>query len=115
MPRNHGPASCRNRGPASPECAPDDAIFGRVPGRLAPHIYSEQELADLLAAARRLGPDSELRGTLFETLFGLIASAGLRISEALALRNADVDLRCGMLTIRLTKFAKSRQVMHQVL
>jgi integrase len=89
---------------------PDDAIFGRLPERLAPHIYSEQELADLLAAARRLSPVPDLRGTLFETLFGLIASTGLRISEALALRNADVDLRCGMLVIRRTKFAKSRQV-----
>ena len=89
---------------------PDDAIFGRLPERLAPHIYSEQEIVDLLAAARRLGPTPGLRGVVFETLFGLIACTGLRISEALALRNADVDLKCGMLTIRKTKFAKSRQV-----
>ena len=34
----------------------------------------------------------------------------MRISEALGLRNADVDLKRGMLTIRRTKFAKSRQV-----
>jgi integrase len=40
----------------------------------------------------------------------LIASTGLRISEALHLRNADVDLKWGMLTVRQTKFAKSRQV-----
>ena len=89
---------------------PDDAIFGRLPGRLAPHIYSEREIADLLAAARCLGLAPDLRGILFETLFGLIASTGLRISEALALRNADVDLRGGMLIIGRTKFAKSRQV-----
>jgi integrase len=93
---------------------PDDAIFGRLPERLAPHIYSEQEIVDLLAAARRLGPTPGLRGVVFETLFGLIACTGLRISEALALRNVDVDLKYGMLTIRRTKFAKSRQVpMHQ--
>jgi integrase len=89
---------------------PDDAIFGRLPERQAPHIYSEQEVVDLLAAARRLGPASSLRGIVFETLFGLIASTGLRISEALALRNADVDLKGGLLTIHQTKFAKSRQV-----
>lgn len=89
---------------------PDDAIFGRLPERLAPHIYSEQEIIDLLAAARRLGPTPGLRGVVFETLFGLIACTGLRISEALALRNADVDLKYGMLTIRQTKFGKSRQV-----
>ena len=89
---------------------PDDAIFGRLPGRQAPHIYSEQEIVDLLAAARQLGPTPGLRGIAYETLFGLIACTGLRISEALALRNGDVDLRHGMLTVEQTKFAKSRQV-----
>jgi integrase len=89
---------------------PDDAIFGRMSERLTPHIYSEQEIVDLLAAARRLGPAPGLRGAIFEALFGLIACTGLRISEALALRNTDVDLRHGMLTILQTKFAKSRQV-----
>ncbi len=89
---------------------PDHTIFGRIPERLAPHIYSEPEIVDLLAAARRLGPSSTLRGVVFETLFGLVASTGLRIGEALALRNEDVDLRRGMLLIRKAKFGKSRQV-----
>ncbi len=89
---------------------PDDTIFGRLPQRQAPHIYSEVEIIDLLAAARRLGPSSSLRGMIFETLFGLIASTGLRISEALALRIEDVDLTRGMLVIHQTKFNKSRQV-----
>lgn len=89
---------------------PDDAIFGPLPERLAPHIYSEQEIVDLLAAARRLGPAQGLRCVVYETLFGLIASTGMRISEALALRNEDVNLKYGMLTIHQTKFGKSRQV-----
>lgn len=89
---------------------PDDGIFGRLPERQAPHIYSEQEIVDLLAAARRLGPVPGLRGVIFETLFGLIACTGLRIGEALSLRNVNVDLKVGMLTIHQTKFGKSRQV-----
>lgn len=89
---------------------PDDAIFGRLPTRQAPHIYSEQEVVDLLAAARRLGPAPGLRGVVYETLFGLIASTGLRVGEALSLRNMDVDLKAGMLRIHRTKFGKSRQV-----
>jgi integrase len=51
-----------------------------------------------------------LRGATYEALFGLIASAGLRVSEAVHLRDADVDLKSGMLIVRRTKFAKSRQV-----
>jgi integrase len=89
---------------------PDDSVFGLLPERLSPHIYSEQEIIDLLAAARRLGPAPGLRGAVYETLFGLIASTGMRISEALALRNDDVDLKYGMLSIHQAKFGKSRQV-----
>ena len=89
---------------------PDESVFGPVPGRVAPHIYREQEIVDLLAAARELRPHGGLRPATFETLFGLIASAGLRISEARNLLDADVDLKSAMLTVRQTKFAKSRQL-----
>ena len=39
-----------------------------------------------------------------------LGRTGLRVSEAVHLRDADVDLKQGMLTVRQTKFAKSRQV-----
>ena len=87
---------------------PDHTVFGRVGQRLAPHIYSEQEIVNLLVAARCLSP--VLRGATYETLFGLLAATGLRISEAGHLTDADVDLKLGMLTVRQTKFAKSRYV-----
>lgn len=87
---------------------PDASVFGPVPGRVAPHIYREAEIVELLAAARGLNPQGGLRPATFETLFGLIASAGLRVSEALSLLDADVDLTDGTLVIRQTKFAKSR-------
>jgi len=90
---------------------PDDSLFGRIGQRLAPHIYTEQEIIDLLAAAHNLGSFIPgLRGATYATLFGLIASTGLRVSEALHLLDTDVDLKSAMLTIRKTKFAKSRQV-----
>lgn len=89
---------------------PDESIFGPEPGRVTPHIYHEDEIVELLAAARQLGPHGSLRPLTFETLFGLMASTGLRVSEAIHLRDDDVDLKHGMLTIRQTKFAKSRQL-----
>jgi len=89
---------------------PDESVFGPVPGRVAPHIYREDEIVELLAAARRLNPPDSLRPMTFETLFGLIAAAGLRLSEALALLDADVDLSADMLTVRQSKFAKSRRL-----
>lgn len=87
---------------------PDLKIFGRGHRRLAPHIYTEQEICDLLDAAGRLTPQGGLRPATYRTLFGLIAAAGLRLSEALHLRNEDVDLRGATLTVRQTKFNKSR-------
>jgi integrase len=87
---------------------PDESIFGPLPGRVAPHIYREEEIVELLSAARTLNSQGGLRPATFETLFGLIASVGLRVSEALALLDADVDLKDGTLTIRQTKFKKSR-------
>ena len=87
---------------------PDNSIFGSVAQRLAPHIYTAREISDLLAAAHRLQPP--LRGATYETLFGLLAATGLRVSEAVHLLDADVDLKSGLLQVRQTKFAKSRQV-----
>ena len=89
---------------------PDEAVFGRVPGRMAPHVYREQEIVELLAAARQLGPLGGLRAAVMETLFGLIACTGLRISEALGLLETDVDLKAAVLTIRQSKFGKTRLV-----
>jgi integrase len=89
---------------------PDALIFGPKPRRVAPHIYNEEEIVELLAAAHQLGPRGSLRPATFETLFGLMASTGLRISEAIHLQDADVDLKSGLLIVRQTKFAKSRQL-----
>lgn len=89
---------------------PEADTFGRWRRRLAPHLYTDREIIDLLAAAGRLSPKGTLRPATYRALFGLIAATGLRISEALRLECADVDLDAGMLTVRQTKFAKSRLV-----
>jgi integrase len=51
-----------------------------------------------------------LRRWTFHCLFGLLAVTGLRVGEALRLRREDTDLHHGVLTIRDTKFGKSRLV-----
>lgn len=89
---------------------PEASLFGPEPGRVAPHIYREEEIVELLAAARKIGLRRSLRPATYETLFGLMASTGLRVSEAIHLRDGDVDLKQAMLTVRQTKFAKSRQL-----
>ena len=70
---------------------PDLHTFGPGHRRLAPHIYTQQEVCDLLAEADRLPPRGGLRPATYRTLFGLIAATGLRRSEALNLRDGNVD------------------------
>src|SRR5690606_24218397 len=74
------------------------------------YIYTDTEIAALLEAALALPPANALRRWTYHCLFGLIAVAGLRHSEALDLRRDDVDLDQGVLTIRESKFGKSRLV-----
>ena len=87
-------------------------LFGPVSRRLVPHIYTEAEIRTLLDAAAQLRSVTglRLRPHTYATLFGLLASTGLRISEALALTPTDVDLSTAALTVRQTKFRKSRLV-----
>ena len=78
--------------------------------RRAPYIYQDGEVRQLLRAAGRIDSATGLRAASYSTLIGLLAVSGLRISEAIALDDQDVDLAEGVLTIRRTKFGKSRLV-----
>ena len=89
---------------------PPPRLFGLGRRRLVPHIYSTQEVQSLLDAAAQLPPAGGLRPATYETFFGLLAATGLRISEALRLTLEDVDLEAGIITVRETKFCKSRLV-----
>lgn len=78
--------------------------------RPAPHIYPVREVKTIMAAAKRIGPPKSLRPLLISTLIGLLYATGLRIGEALKLKLADVDLSRRLLTVRESKFRKSRYV-----
>jgi integrase len=75
---------------------------------LVPHICSRQEVRSIMNAAKQIAPIGSLRPAGISTLIGLLHSTGLRIGEALKLTLEDVDLRGQLLTIRETKFKKSR-------
>jgi integrase len=72
-----------------------------------PYIYSEVEIVAIVEAAATLRSIYGMRGLTCSTLFGLIAATGLRISEALGLDTADVDLEDGILRVRQASLARS--------
>jgi len=78
--------------------------------RRPPYIYSDHEIEQLLDATAELPSQSGLRAQTYVALFGLIATTGLRLGEAVGLDRDDVDLNSGVLAIRRSKFGSSRFV-----
>ena len=92
------------------------------PHRASPYIYSDDEIKQLLQSAGQLSSPTGLRAHTYVTVFGLLAVTGMRISELVSLENKDVNIAQAELTIRDTKFGKSRwiplhpttqQILHQ--
>lgn len=83
------------------------------PQRARPYLYSEDEIRRLLRAARTMPcryERSTLRPWVYYCLFGLLSVSGLRLSEARNLTLPDIDLAAAVITIRSTKFGKTRLV-----
>jgi integrase len=89
---------------------PPPGLLGPTYHRTPPHVYSDEEISDLLRAAAALPPRGGLRPHCYVTLFSVLACTGLRISEALALSRGDADLVNGVLTVRAGKNGRTRLV-----
>lgn len=86
--------------------APD--LLPQRPLRAIPYLYSDNEIAALIAAAATLS--TPLRRATLATLIGLLAVTGMRVGEAIALDRGDVDLAAGRVTVRSGKFGKTREL-----
>jgi integrase/recombinase XerD len=76
--------------------------------RKSPYIYTNEEIGQLLRAAALLPSRSGLRPQTYRTLLGVLVVTGMRISEVVSLNREDFDPAAAALTIRRTKFGKSR-------
>ncbi len=91
----------------STEVPPRD-LLPALSHRATPCVYSERDVARLLAATSALSP--RLRARTYSTLFALLAVTGMRVGEAVALDEDDVDWRHGTIHVRRSKFGKSRLI-----
>ena len=89
------------------EVPPED-VLDRRQWRIAPYLYSAQEVTALMTAARTLRP--AFRAVTWRTLIGLLAVTGMRQGEACRMRCGDVDLNEETIVIEDSKFGKSRMV-----
>ncbi len=92
-----------------PACeVPPEGLIRARNRRATPYIYSERELAELLEATASLSTPH--RAATYRTLIGLLAVSGMRIGEAIALDNRDVDFKAQALLVIDTKFGKTREL-----
>jgi integrase/recombinase XerD len=89
---------------------PPAGLLPYRPKRARPYLYSDKEIQDLLRAALKILGYGGLRPWTYYCLFGLLSVSGLRVGEAQNLELQDIDLQAGVLTIRGTKFGKSRLI-----
>ena len=74
-----------------------------------PFIYSDADIVALMEEVPRLVP-TPFRVASFQTMIGLLATTGIRVGEVIALTRADVDWGEGVITVRNSKFNKSREL-----
>ena len=87
---------------------PPDNVFYAHQSRPTPYLWSTTDIQRLLQAAQQIRPSYS--ACLFETLFGLLATTGMRIGEVIHLNDTDADLTAGVLRIRDGKFGRSRLI-----
>ena len=91
--------------------APLPKVIPKRPPPFVPYIYTHDDLRRLLQA---VAGDQRHRTCLepitTRTILLLMYGAGLRVREVVSLDNASVDLAAAVLTIRQTKFGKTRLV-----
>jgi integrase len=104
----------RHRAAADPRTQiPPDGLLPFRPKRARPYLYSKEDIQRLLSAALELPcryTRCKLRPWTYYCLFGLLSVSGLRLGEARNLKLSDIDFDAAVLTIRGTKFGKSRLV-----
>ena len=94
---------------------PPPGLLGRY-NRPHPYIYTDRQVEQLLALAWNLPAPAwhagsrDLRRWTLYTLIGLLAATGMRIGEALRLKQGDVDWNEGVIRIGESKFLKSRLI-----
>jgi len=78
--------------------------------RKPPHIYTNDEILRLIRAAKKLWTWKGLRSSTYSTVIGLLAVTGMRAGEVISLDRDAVELDRDVLTVRRTKFGKSRLI-----
>ena len=88
---------------------PPAGLVSYRPSRRVPYLFSDQDVAAVVRAARASTP-FPFRAETLASLIVLLAVTGMRVGEALRLDCGDLDWDQAVIKVRDTKFGKGRDV-----
>lgn len=89
---------------------PEKGLVGPARVQVKPHIFTQEEVCKVMQQAMQLNVHCEILPYTYSMIIGLLWVTGMRIGEVVRLKIEDIDTDNGVLTIRQTKFFKSRMI-----
>ncbi len=90
---------------------PEKGLVKRSKPQVQPHIFTEDEIIQVITFVKKMQVrGDELWPFTYSTIIGLLWVTGMRICEVVRLKIKDIDVVEGVLTVRQTKFFKSRLI-----
>jgi len=87
---------------------PEKGLVGPAKVQTKPYIFSQEEIDKLMQQAMQLNVRSKILSSTYKTIIGLLWVTGMRIGEVIRLKIEDINATQGIITVRQTKFYKSR-------
>lgn len=89
---------------------PEKGLVGPAKVQVKPYIFTQEEVVRIMQQAMQLNVKSKILPYTYRMIIGLLWVTGMRIGEVVRLKIEDIDSDNGILTIRQTKFFKSRMI-----
>jgi len=89
---------------------PEKGLVGPARVQVNPYIFTQEEVLKVMQQAMKFNVKSKILPYTYSMIIGLLWVTGMRIGEVVRLRIEDIDTDNGILTIRQTKFFKSRMI-----
>ncbi|HHA19271.1 MAG TPA: hypothetical protein ENK70_06155 [Methylophaga sp.] len=89
---------------------PEKGLVGPARVQVKPYIFTQEEVLKVMQQAMKFNVKSKILPYTYSMIIGLLWVTGMRIGEVVRLRIEDIDTDNGILTIRQTKFFKSRMI-----
>jgi len=87
---------------------PEKGLVGPAKVQVIPYIFTKEDVGKIMQQAMQLNVKSKLLPYTYKMIIGLLWVTGMRIGEVVRLKIEDIDTDNGTLTIRQSKFFKSR-------